>query len=204
MNGVPKRPQLEPNRGLPIYFPQAKKVILPVYKCGSTATHRALGSPTTKPSLAEPFQLRSFSDLIYYRDVEKITMVRNPYDRVVSLWTCGNNNIDALHTSGNSRTFEEFVDNIAWLLANGYDDGHYCPMVDYLSIQGEFMADTVFKLENIDEFIRYIPELGGAIPKENSSNSRFESYRDYYLDSTVVDKVTRIYEKDIERFGYSF
>lgn len=191
-----RRRRKEPNRGNPIYLPESNKVLLPVYKCGYTSTHRALAE--------DQIVLKSFSDLIYYGDVEKVTMVRNPYDRVVSLWTCGNNNIDALHVAGNSRTFEEFVDNIAWLLENGWDDGHYVPLVDYLSIKGEFQPDTVFKLEEIHEFIDYIPELAGKFPKENSSNSRFESYRDYYLDSTVVDKVTRIYEKDIERFGYSF
>lgn len=131
-------------------------------------------------------------------------MVRNPFDRVVSLWTCGNNNIDALHSPGNSRSFEEFVENIEWLLANGWDDGHYVPLVDYLSIKGEFQPDTVFKLEEIHEFIDYIPELAGKFPKENSSHSRQQDYRDYYLDSTMVDKVARIYQKDIERFGYSF
>lgn len=190
----PERKRKEPNRGLPIYLPESNIVLLPVYKCGYTSIHGVVGRGIV---------LKSFSDLIYYDGVEKVTMVRNPFDRVVSLWTCGNNNIDSLHQPGNSPTFEKFVENIEWLLANGWNDGHYCPLVDYLSIKGEFMPDTVFKLENINEFIDYIPELEGALPKKNASLSR-QDYREYYQDQKLIKKVASIYQKDLDKFEYEF
>ena len=191
---LPKRIILKSmNRGHPIYFKETNQVFLPVFKCGYTSSHKAY-CPIGKV-------LASFNDLIDYEGVEKVTMVRNPYDRVVSLWTSETNK-DNLH--GMSNSFESFVDNIELLLANGYADGHYNTLVQNLSIKGKFMPDKVFKLEEKDELLEYLPKSPDAFPKANASKSRQPDYQSYYTSVALIDTVSRIYKEDLEKFGYTF
>lgn len=181
------------NRGMPIFFKDTQQVYCPVFKCGYTSSHKAY-CPIGKV-------LASFNDLIDYEDAEKVTMVRNPYDRVVSLWTSENNR-DHLHETSNS--FESFVDNIEELLAAGYIDGHYNTIVQNLSIKGKFVPDKVFKLEEKDELLEHLPKSPDPFPKANASVSRQADYQSYYTSVAVIETVSRIYREDIERFGYSF
>ena len=182
------------NRGNPIYFHETNQVILPVFKCAYTSTHEAY----SKMGKA----LASFNDLIDYDGVEKIAMVRNPFDRVVSLYTRNNQNPDGLHDK--KRTFAEFVDRIEELLDTGNTDGHYNTLVANLSIHGRFMPDVVFKLEAKEEFINYIPQPELPFPRANATVNRQPDYRDYYETTSLIDKVEKIYLDDLEKFGYEF
>jgi hypothetical protein len=181
------------NRGYPIYFQQTNQVFLPVFKCGYTSSHKAYSK------LGKV--LASFNDLLDYKGVEKVTMVRNPFDRVVSLYTSENNR-DKLHER--SPTFEHFVHNIEELLENGFIDGHYNTLTANLTIGDRFQPDTVFKLENLQELIAHLPQPEGGFPQENRSKQRQADYQGYYTSSELVDLVAKIYEEDLKRFGYTF
>jgi hypothetical protein len=186
-----KKPRLlSMNRGQPIYLDSADKVLLPVFKCGYTSSHAAYSSVGKV--------LASFNDLIDYEDVEKVALIRNPYARIVSLYTCKNNR-DRLHEFSDS--FDKFVDNVSLLLENGYIDGHYNTLIENLSIQGKFIPDKVFKLEQLDELIAYLG-VDSAFPKRNESKKK-APWQSYYTDHSkaVVD---RLYGADIEMFEYNF
>lgn len=188
-----KKPKLvSMNRGNPILFPETKQVYCPVFKCGYTSSHKAYSGIGKT--------LASFNDLIDYDDYEKVTMVRNPYDRVVSLWTSQNNR-DRLHEI--STSFEHFVSNIKELLSNGFIDGHYNTLVQNLSIKGKFMADTVFKLEE-GNLAKHLPPIDGAFPVCNRSSNRDSDYHAYYTSDKVIDEVTKLYREDLEKFEYEF
>jgi len=181
------------NRGYPIYFHEANQILLPIFKCGyksSIAMYKDVGTT-----------LGNFTDIEDYPEAEKVTMVRNPYNRIVSLWTCKNNR-ERLHER--SKTFEQFVDNIEILLKEGFIDGHYNTLVQNLSINGVFMPDKVFKLENVDELVEYLPKVKGDFPKKNASLNRESDYQSYYTSASVIEKVTAIYSEDFLKFGYEF
>ena len=177
------------SRGFPIYFHEADKVFLPVYKCGYKSSHQAY----SKLGIV----LHSFNDLIDY-DCEKVTLVRNPFDRIVSLYTCGNNNISGLNSV--PRSFEDYLDEVDRLLKSGETNGHYNTLTANLSIKGFFQPDTIFKLEELDKLVNYLPKTD--FPKVNASPHR-DHYRDYY-DDRSIRIVERIYAEDLERFGYEF
>ena len=181
------------NRGYPIYFEEANQILLPVFKCGfksSLKAYKGLGTI-----------LDTFESIQDYEDAEKVTMVRNPFDRIVSLWTCGNNR-ERLHER--SKTFEQFVDNIEILLKSGFVDGHYNTLVQNLSIEGRFMPDKVFKLENVDELVAYLPKIQNPFPVANASRNKDSDYTSYYTSPSIIEKVTKLYAEDLEMFGYSY
>lgn len=190
LNHVEKPLKLHMNRGTPIYLPQRNVVLLPVFKCGYTSTHAAY-SPVGK-------LLGSFNDLIEYEGVEKITLVRNPWQRLVSLWTCENNR-DRLHEY--SSTFEQFVENVQTLLNNGFKDGHYSSLQANLSISGRFMPDKVFKLEELQDYVDYIG-LDVQFPKKNVSSNKAPYWAHYTEKAKRI--VDELYAWDIERFEYKY
>lgn len=182
------------NRGNPIYFHETNQVILPVYKCAFTSTHQAYAKVGKV--------LASFNDLIDYKFVEKITLVRNPFDRILSLYTRDNQNPDGVHDK--KRTFEEFIDRVQELLESGNTDGHYNTLVENLSIHGQFMPDVAFKLEHLEDFISYIPRSPNPFPRANKTTNRQPDRRFYYSSDKIIDKVGSIYHEDLVKFGYDF
>lgn len=190
--GFTDKPRLlSMNRGIPIYLDSVDKLLLPVFKCGYTSSHAAYSQYGKV--------LASFNDLIDYGGVEKIALVRNPYQRIVSLWTCQNNR-ENLHAM--SRDFEHFVENVADLLSRGYQDGHYNSLVANLSIQEEFMPNTIVKMEDgLDKLVDYIG-IPVEFPKKNVSNNK-KPYTTYYTDKSRK-MVEELYKEDLQVFDYAF
>jgi hypothetical protein len=148
----------------------------------------------------------------------RFCVVRNPYDRVVSLYhfklerdrrsvpTRGflYNAARRVKLAFNPvRSFAQYVDQLD-------PETGLCKSLDAFigDGNGHALIDDVLRFETLrDELPRYVNELGicvspADIPHLNSSHGR-AAYRDYYADQTK-DAVARLYAADIERFGYSF
>lgn len=178
------------NRGFPIYLPQVDKILLPVFKCGYTSSHAAY-SPVGKV-------LRSFNDLLDYPDTEKVALIRSPYKRVASLWTCQNNR-DNLHLYSDS--FDKFVKNIEILMDQGFTDGHYNSITANLTLQGEFMADKVFDISQLGEMVEYLG-VDVQFPHKNESSNK-KPWQSYYTDESKA-LVEKLHKADFGRFNYTF
>ncbi|WP_353570915.1 sulfotransferase family 2 domain-containing protein [Candidatus Albibeggiatoa sp. nov. BB20] len=141
-----------------------------------------------------------------YQDYYKFAFVRNPWDRLASCWFSkiinGNHfNFDP-HTLEKMQSFEHFVSFVASLDISSCDS--------HLRLQSRLIdlnqLDYLGRFETLQEDITHVFHTLD-IPlenfgHENQSKSKGD-YRQYYNDITC-EKVSKIYKKDIQIFGYQF
>jgi hypothetical protein len=143
------------------------------------------------------------------------TVVRNPWDRMVSYYNwvkdvkdyrnsqfVTDNNLDP----NNWPSFEWFITNMDNFTYNNprgpYKTGAHAPQVYWHDGQ----IDAYLKFENLDKDfvqIQNIFECHEPLEKIKVSRPPNDDYKNYYNDTTkaIVD---RLYAEDIERFGYTF
>ncbi len=137
-------------------------------------------------------------------DLFIFTLVRNPWDRMVSYYHwLREQTFD--HTAvllAQTLDFDRFVmhpQTRASVKASPY--GHYLR-----DAGGRERGDAMIRLEHLTEDIAPVEaHLGfrlGAMPQVNASG-RDRDYRGYYTDKTA-ESVAELCKDDIERFGYSF
>ncbi|MEK6216208.1 MAG: sulfotransferase family protein [Boseongicola sp.] len=132
------------------------------------------------------------------------TIVRDPWDRVLSLyhWLRVQNFAHFSVGRARSRSFRDFVSDaeIAAMLSQD-------PVRAYTTdATGRDRADAVIRLEHIESDIAPVEEqLGfkvGPLPHLNRSD-RSENPRAAY-DGESADRVAQYFTEDISRFGYRF
>lgn len=146
------------------------------------------------------FDLRDW-DWDAYR---RFAVVRNPYDRVVSLfhhhrWRIEHNNAGVRPVA----SFSEFVDRLS------LQRRLTAPLEAFIcDAKGRELVSDVFRFEELQRWMpEYFGRLGVSldttdIPVLNASKQR-QDYREYYNDETR-NKVGAFYAYEIERFGYEF
>ncbi|MEZ5384384.1 MAG: sulfotransferase family 2 domain-containing protein [Prosthecobacter sp.] len=145
----------------------------------------------------------------YFDNAFKFGFVRNPFDRMVSLFfylkkiKCEEVSV--------ALTFEDFCRKVDRqehppVGLYNYKGLNQCnPMVDWLTDRnGKLIADFVGRHENVNEDFRKICQIIGIsekIPHKNKTDHR--PYREYYNDETrsIVEKLFR---RDLDLFGYEF
>jgi hypothetical protein len=146
----------------------------------------------------------------YLQGAFKFAFVRNPFDRLVSLFSY----LKKLQLAemAPAMTFDEFcaavterpLDPIGLYNVKGLSQCN--PQVDWLLDQrGTLMVDFVGKYERLEDDFAEVCRLIGIpqpdMPHEN--RSRHAPYRDYYNERTRA-AVEKFYRRDLETFGYSF
>ena len=129
-----------------------------------------------------------------YDNYYKFSVVRNPFDRVVSYYYGG-----AIQSG---LSFKE------WVL-DRYRDENY---KDYIRMYSDFThwfskdeIDYVLKFENLDNDFDKLKEtlnLDCSLSKNNVNKTRTH-YRDYYDDETI-DVIEKHFEKELNAFNYKF
>ena len=186
-------------------------VCISVPKTGSTSLHYAL-----LKSIGMKFETKNKNAQIYHMnasDISKImgpykfrsyysfSVVRNPYDRVVSLYH------DFCHQRGviKAKDFEDFVIN--FLTKNKWkNDIHFLPQT-YFLFEGEILVvKEFFKYEDgleviykkiCEQFDLEINDIGHARKSDR------DSWQVYYTNPEVIEIVREQYKKDFELLGYS-
>lgn len=137
----------------------------------------------------------------HFQSYFKFGFVRNPWDRVVSLYE----RKEALELR-HQMSFEQFVD---WIQLSSATCVHSSPhryQLDwFVDANGAILADFIGKFERLEEDWKVVCEklgLSSALPHIRS-NPRDKPYTDYYTDRTrdVIQEKFRI---DIEAFDYHF
>jgi len=132
----------------------------------------------------------------------KFTIVRNPWDRVVSAFS-------ALQQTGYKRKIAPDEDFKNFVKGPFHRDGvaldlHFEHQHPRAFFEGMGIVDFVARMERIDDdwpVVAKAIECSSVLPHKNKSSRG--SYGDYY-DDECRDIVAQIYEKDIELFGYEF
>lgn len=125
----------------------------------------------------------------------KFTIVRNPYDRIVSLWLWGK-------TKGiYSSDFRKFLDD----KRDSFGFIRFIPMVNWLrNEQGDMTVDYIGRFENLSQSVSEICEKIGVptiqLEKFNVAVGR-KHYTEYY-DQETKEIVNNLYSQDFSTFGY--
>ena len=133
------------------------------------------------------------------KDIFKFVFVRNPWDRLVSIYFDKNRNNKILKPR-NITTFEEFMLFLTKIDVSKCNP-HYALQTTRFSISD---MDFVGRFENFNEDFDFVCEKIN-IPKNNlhRNKSEHESYESYY-DSKTRSLVDKIYQRDIQILDYKF
>jgi hypothetical protein len=138
----------------------------------------------------------------------KYSMVRNPFDRLVS---CYKNKIKEEDYKPiqkgygplfyKNMSFDRFVKRVA-LLPDSLSDRHIRSQYSYLYANGKLVADYIGRFEEFDKSVKVLQKKLslGEIKHINSSEDK-KDYRDFYTEE-LAEIVYKRYKKDIEAFGY--
>ena len=141
------------------------------------------------------------------RDYMSFAIVRNPFDRAVSMFQFAKENqLGDLYNHSNDITFKNFCEIMQENHANNTKDfiGIH-QQVEWLN--GAFQPNFILRFENLKNDFKEmldaceIKHITADIPHENSSKR--SDYKDYYNYKTqkIIEK---IFEKDIDTFKYLY
>lgn len=151
-------------------------------------------------------------------DYRRFCVVRNPYDRVVSLY----HHHQRMKTERfiNARIFKKFLYKINDVIRPTTTFRDYVMQINpakreptsiksFISDnKGHLLINDILKFENLgEELPTYLANFGiqinaDNVPHLNASENR-QDYRVYY-DEVTKQRVSNLYSYEIERFDYSF
>lgn len=180
-------------------------IFIHINKTAGTSIGRAIGLPIKDHLTAKEIIAKIGEEK--WREAYKFTFVRNPWDKVVSLYEYrrkkNKTRIAALNVT--------FSDWIKMTHGPSPDTAYYNnpksfqPQVEWLKDNdGKISIDFVGKFESINEDFNHIKNaigLDAELPHLNASSRT--DYRSYYDDETRK-LIEHWYREDIERFGYTF
>lgn len=131
----------------------------------------------------------------YWHDYFKFTIVRNPWERVVSdYYYCQKTGIISTDVTFKQEIRRTLQDTSRWK----------SPCLDWITIDGVNQMDMVMRFENLHEDFRSLcNQLCVITSLKHRNATEHKPYTEYY-DEETRSIVTEKYAKDIETFGYKF
>lgn len=142
-------------------------------------------------------------EVVVASDLVTWTVVRNPFDRLVSRWNemCRVGRYYFVYDAFPVGTpFRDF----ALAVCDGRldDDPHLVPQIRLLTLDGRLLVKRKFRFEFLGENApRIYSEFGIKLPHANQAPH--QHYRVYYSPE-VRERVGDYYREDLERFSYGF
>lgn len=139
--------------------------------------------------------LRNYAKTLDLSKYFKFAVVRNPYDRFISLWL----------TRIEYKTLDSFINAMKKRIFGWYA---LKPQFTWISIvNGPLLTDHLVRYENYIEGINEVFKTLG-LPKVQIPHlrrtDRAKDYRMYYKKASQIAFVTEYYKKDLDLFNYSF
>lgn len=187
------------------YAKQRRFLFIHIPKNAGTSVLKALGIQFRHHSDCAVFEA---SDPALFRNCYKFCFVRNPYDRLVSVYTylqgggAGKVDKEFAELVKSYPDFESFVLNYL----NEYNiHEHVLLKPQYLFIygfNGDLKVDYIGRFENLEGDFGVVAEKIGVKKRLTKYNaSKRKNYAEYYTDA-LYSKVSRLYKRDFELFGY--
>lgn len=146
-----------------------------------------------------------------FRDYYKFCFVRNPWDRVASVYTYyqqgGNQTSDMSYQKLIQKhypTFSSFVEKFI-TPESIHKHLHLVPQNTYIyDHEGRLMVDFVGKMEDIERDFEHVKrELGLHRNLQKKNSSGLFDYRKLYTDA-LAERISEIYREDVALFHYGF
>jgi len=143
----------------------------------------------------------------------KISVVRNPWDRMVSLYSyCKTRNKYRYEERAQEVDFETWIVDIYENQLFKDDEEHAKNWAQFyahdqlqwiVDENKKIIVDYVMRFENLDYDWKVIQKRFNAGPLPKKNTTRHDNYQDYYSDNTR-ELVRKAFEEDIEYFSYQF
>lgn len=211
---------------------QHKFIHISIPRTATTCVNNTLGNTTHPEPHLHHMGISEVKPLnngipIDITDFFKFTFVRNPFDRLVSLYCEFRKNrghkysgqivydkplLSEFDTDSEIGSFKNFVNNLEkspWI-----NDLFFKPQFNYININNKNVMNFIGKFENLNEDWNKIKNKIGypnstlnihhpLEPNGKLRGSHHKHYKEYYSKSEIK-VVKRIYSKDLEYFNYEF
>jgi hypothetical protein len=193
-------------------FDEHHAIFVHIPKCAGVSISQSLfGYPTGGHATMNEYQIIFSPREI--RDYFKFTVVRNPWDRLVSAFLFlkhgGMNVEDKTWAQEHLSRYEDFDTFVRVGISQAHIRArtHFRPQCDFICLRrGEPSVDFIGYYENLEADFSHICQRLNAspqLPKLNESQFQKERYQNYYTEETRR-KVADVYADDIRVLGYSF
>lgn len=193
---------------------QTRSVFFHNPKTGGRSVAKVLGLEDDKHLKLihfEPEEARKFIFQESWGDYFKFSFVRNPWDRLVSLYEFQRSvdyglfqNQNFSHNLARSYEFDD------WVQYNYFHHKRQIRRSNWFGIPQStwtVSVDEVYKFENFSDALAAICKRLGvtpSFPHENRSRRINEDYRHYYKRDETIESVADIDRETIQRFAYCF
>ncbi|EAU71497.1 hypothetical protein BL107_08189 [Synechococcus sp. BL107] len=150
-------------------------------------------------------QVRSEVGLEIFNSFYKFTIVRNPWDRIVSQFAYMQTRPDLMDFIG-MQPDTEFKAYLG--LIQKKQHVQWMPQTDFILDQdGTLLVDKIGRLENIEKDSHEVFDILGVCREQTKNFHANRSERksiDHYYDQESIEMVGEIYSSDINYLNYSF
>ena len=174
-----------------------------IIKTGGTSILSALGLDKTHLTCRELIDKMTLSE---WNKTKSIVVIRNPWDRVVSLYhyrvKTNQNNLKEMDISFKDWCNEVYVNRNHFY----YDkpkmfQPQICWIVDYDEVVN---VDYILRFESLEkDFQNLAKEMGLEVKLKHLNSTNRDHYRRYY-DEETKELISNWYKNDVNVFGYSF
>ena len=140
---------------------------------------------------------------IPYNNYFKFSIVRNPYDRLISeYYWCAVPGIGFK----NDQSFNDFVNTVENIVKNKnfketvYHD-HFIPQHHFIYKSDKLVVNKLFKFEKFNEIIIFLKQ---KYKINNLPHTQYQKYDKINLNYYQKLKIYNMYKKDFKLFGYKF
>jgi hypothetical protein len=204
-------------------------IFVHIAKAAGTSVWKNLGMTKDDRGIFTILQLKDMIDNTKFNSYKKFTVVRNPWDRMVSLYEYRKKEGHEKYIYGDQDySFKEWLMNprvkgvhseeiffqkdfyenyFERLGMNWYRiHKHWLPQLNMISSKHDkILVDSILYFENLDsdwkELSKFIGTPLNPLGKHNTTKKK--NYRDYY-DEETKDYVSKLYWKDIEVLEYEY
>lgn len=186
-----------------------KCVFIHIPRNAGTSVLSILGD--TGGRLHRSFMDYQLSNNVRFKNYFKFSIVRNPYDRIVSVYEYLKSGGNKSHDLYFSEIIEKENGSFDWFVNEFIDEYKIHEVLllkpQYLFLynyKNELQVDYIARFERLEKEIPYILQHINMpykkLPKLNQSTSH--SWEKYYEYSRTIETVNRLYKKDFEFLSY--
>lgn len=191
-----------------VAVPELGTAFMSMPKCAGSSVRAGLMRKLDPENWHKQGHLDRWVSLHYYSrgqmresSLFRFSVVRNPFDRLVSCWA---NRVRGGHLAGprgKEWTFEEFVHLLHTRALR--NDRHIAPQTWMLLDREQPLVDHLLRFETLAEDWKVIQDYCGLAPLKHLNKSEHDHYQTYYTDELRYI-VHGLYWQDLRLLGYNF